>query len=86
LHDLHNVPEASGDVFSLVEDLCTSPRPGITADNYQEAIKVLNEFATMAQIGAWEEQKHDQAIRRGKAPPKSKKPEYVESLDDGTMT
>lgn len=70
------MPEAAGDVFQLVEDLTTSPQPGITADNYEAAIALLNEFATAAQVGAIQEQRHDQATRRGKAP-KSKKTEYV---------
>lgn len=76
LHQLHSVPEAAGDVFQLVDDLATS-QPGITADNYESAIALLNEFATAAQIGAVEEQRHDLAVRRGKTSPKTKKPEYV---------
>lgn len=76
LQQLHRVPEAAGDVFQLVEDLTTSPQPGISADNYEAAIALLNEFATAAQVGAVEEQRRDQAARRGKAAPKSnKKPE-----------
>ena len=70
------MPEAAGDVFQLVEELTTSAQPGITADNYEAAIALLNEFATAAQIGAVQEQQQDQAARRGKAP-KSKKTEYV---------
>lgn len=70
------MPDVAGDVFQLVEDLTTSSQPGITADNYEAAIALLNEFATAGQVGAREEQLHDQAIRRGQAA-KSKKPEYV---------
>jgi brefeldin A-resistance guanine nucleotide exchange factor 1 len=80
LHQLHDVPEAAGDVFQLVEELTTSPQPSITADNYEPAIALLNKFGTAAQIGAVEEQKHDLAVRRGKAPAKSKKPEYVDHV------
>lgn len=70
------MPEAAGDVFQLVEDLTTSPQPGITADNYEAAIALLDEFATAAQIGAVEEQRHDLAAKRGgKTQPKAKKPE-----------
>jgi len=76
LNTLFRVPEAAGDVFQLVEELTTSAQPGITADNYEAAIALLNEFATAAQIGAVQEQQQDQAARRGKAP-KSKKTEYV---------
>lgn len=75
LNTLHNVPEAAGDVFQLVEDLTTSSQPGISADNYEAAIALLNEFATAAQVGAADEQRHEQASKRGKAP--KKKPEYV---------
>lgn len=74
LNKLQRVPEAAGDVFQLVEDLTTPSLPGVTADNYEAAIALLNEFATTAQVGARQEQLYDQAVRRGKAP-KSKKPE-----------
>ncbi|KAF1943055.1 Sec7-domain-containing protein [Clathrospora elynae] len=74
LNRLAAVPDAAGDVFQLVEDLTTSTQPGITADNYEAAIALLNEFATKAQVGAREEQLHDQAARRGKGQ-KPKKPE-----------
>lgn len=62
-----------------MEDLTTSPQLGITADNYEAAIAILNEFATAAQIGAKEEQRQDQAAKRGKAT-KAKKTEYVSEL------
>jgi hypothetical protein len=76
------VSEASGDVFALVEDLTTSLQPGITADNYEAAIALLNEFATAAQVGAREEQLYDQA-RRGKGQ-KAKKPESNEVVVRGS--
>ncbi|KAI4671292.1 uncharacterized protein J4E88_009326 [Alternaria novae-zelandiae] len=75
LSRLSGVPDAAGDVFQLVEDLTTSPQPGITADNYEAAIALLNEFATAAQVGAREEQLHDQAARRNKG----QKPKKLES-------
>lgn len=74
------MPEAAGDVFQLVEDLATAPQPGISADNYEAAIALLNEFATAAQVGAVGEQRRDQAARRGKQV-KAKKPEYVFLLE-----
>ncbi|KAF2473777.1 Sec7-domain-containing protein [Lindgomyces ingoldianus] len=83
LNTLHPVPEAAGDVFQLVEDLATSAQPGISADNYEAAIALLNEFATAAQVGALQEQQHDQANRRGKAP-KAKKPESNEVVVRGS--
>ncbi|KAF2855790.1 Sec7-domain-containing protein [Plenodomus tracheiphilus IPT5] len=83
LNRLSTVPEAAGDVFQLVEDLTTSSQPGITADNYEAAIALLNEFATAAQVGAREEQLHDQAAKRGKGP-KAKKPESNEIVVRGS--
>ncbi|KAF1955729.1 Sec7-domain-containing protein [Byssothecium circinans] len=83
LNTLHQVPEVAGEVFQLVEDLTTSPQPGITADNYEAAIALLNEFATAAQVGARQEQLHDQAVRRGQAQ-KSKKPESNEVVVRGS--
>jgi hypothetical protein len=77
------VPEAAGDVFALVEDLTTSLQPGITADNYEAAIALLNEFATAAQIGAREEQLFDQASRRTRGQ-KPKKPESNEIVVRGS--
>ncbi|KAF2451285.1 hypothetical protein P171DRAFT_375329 [Karstenula rhodostoma CBS 690.94] len=83
LNKLQRVPEAAGDVFQLVEDLTTSSLPGVTADNYEAAIALLNEFATTAQVGARQEQLYDQAVRRGKAP-KPKKPESDEIVVRGS--
>ncbi|EON60989.1 hypothetical protein W97_00199 [Coniosporium apollinis CBS 100218] len=72
LHALLPVTEASADVFRIVEELITSPRPGITADNYEAAIALLNEFATAGSVGATEEQRQDPAARRGRqAKPKA---------------
>ncbi len=72
LHALLPVTEASADVFRIVEGLITSPRPGITADNYEAAIALLNEFATAGSVGATEEQRRDPAARRGRqAKPKA---------------
>jgi brefeldin A-resistance guanine nucleotide exchange factor 1 len=76
--------DAAGEVFQLVEDLTTSPQPSITADNYEATIALLNEFATAAQVGAREEQLHDQASRRGKGVSKPKKPESTDVVVRGS--
>ncbi|KAH7068903.1 hypothetical protein BKA63DRAFT_477540 [Paraphoma chrysanthemicola] len=83
LSRLSGVQESAGDVFALVEDLSTSTQPGITADNYEAAIGLLNEFATAAQVGARDEQLYDQAARRGKGQ-KMKKPESNEIVVRGS--
>ncbi|OCL13855.1 Sec7-domain-containing protein [Glonium stellatum] len=84
LNTLHSVPEAAGDVFQIVEELTNSSNPGISADNYEAAIALLNEFATAGSIGSLQEQRRDQAQRRTKAP-KPKKPENNEVVIRGTQ-
>jgi brefeldin A-resistance guanine nucleotide exchange factor 1 len=84
LSRLSVVPEAAGDVFAVVEDLTTSIQPGITADNYEAAIALLNEFATAAQVGAREEQLFDQASKRSRGGQKPKKPESNEVVVRGS--
>jgi len=79
LSRLSSVPDSAGDVFALVEDVTSS---SITADNYEAAIALLNEFATAAQVGAREEQLYDQAARRGGK--KAKKPESNEVVVRGS--
>ncbi|KAF2491994.1 Sec7-domain-containing protein [Lophium mytilinum] len=85
LNTLHSVPEAAGDVFQIVEELASSTHPGITADNYEAVITLLNEFATDGQVGAQQEQRRDQNARRGK-PVKPKKPETNEAVIRGTQS
>jgi hypothetical protein len=84
LSRLSSVPEAAGDVFAVVEDLTTSIQPGITADNYEAAIALLNEFATAAQVGAREEQLFDQASKRSRVGQKPKKPDSNEVVVRGS--
>jgi brefeldin A-resistance guanine nucleotide exchange factor 1 len=84
LNRLCKMADAAGEVFQLVEDLTTSSQPGITADNYEATIALLNEFATAAHVGAREEQLHDQASRRGKGAPKPKKPESTDVVVRGS--
>jgi hypothetical protein len=84
LSRLSAVPEAAGDVFAVVEDLTTSTQPGITADNYEAVIALLNEFATAAQVGAREEQLFDQASKRSRGGQKPKKPESNEVVVRGS--
>lgn len=75
LNTLQSAPDVAGDVFQIVEELANSSQPGISADNYEAVIALLNEFATAGQIGSSEEQRRDQAVRRGKVT----KPKRVES-------
>ncbi len=73
LRTLRTFPEAAEEVFSILEELVGSKPSGITADNYEPLVIVLNDFATAGSIGAVQEQQHDQAARKGK-PTKQKPP------------
>jgi brefeldin A-resistance guanine nucleotide exchange factor 1 len=66
LHSLQAVPEAAPHVFEILEDLAGAPHTGITVDNYEPAIALLNSFASAGSIGAEDERKRDIAIRRAK--------------------
>jgi golgi-specific brefeldin A-resistance guanine nucleotide exchange factor 1 len=62
LAELLQIEEATAGTFSIVEDLVDA-KSGISADNYEAVIKILNEFATAARIGARDEQMRDQVTR-----------------------
>ncbi|KAK8163430.1 hypothetical protein BC567DRAFT_265954 [Phyllosticta citribraziliensis] len=72
LRALHTLPEAAGDVFRIMENLTSSAPPGISADNYEASIALLNDFATAGSSGAAEQQRLDAAATRKGAKPKRK--------------
>lgn len=65
--NLHNIPEAAQGSFQVIEELAVPSRSGISANNYEAAVGLLNEFATAASIGARQEQIRNPP--RGRAPP-----------------
>ncbi len=67
LQSLHAVPEASPYVFRILEDLASPPHMSITVDNYEQTITLLNNFASMAAVGANDEQRRDLYARRNAA-------------------
>ncbi|KAF2143741.1 uncharacterized protein K452DRAFT_247114 [Aplosporella prunicola CBS 121167] len=77
LRTLQVIPEAAPQVFGIVEKLATSSPPGISTDNYEAAVALLNDFATAGSAGAAEEQRLDAATRRGKPRPKKSQPNEV---------
>jgi golgi-specific brefeldin A-resistance guanine nucleotide exchange factor 1 len=77
LRRLRGSPEAAETVLNISEHLINSTPSGITADNYEALIILLNDFATAASVGAVQEQQRDQAALRGKAV--KAKPQYVGS-------
>lgn len=75
LKTLHSIPETAQLVFDLVENIVEGSSLALTADNYEPAIALLNDYATASRVGANTEQKRDEANRRGQ--PKAKKSKCV---------
>ncbi len=69
---LYSHKESSAKVFDMVENVSVGPLSAITADNYNSAISLLNEFATAGSIGSVSEQKYDKVARRSKTGKQSK--------------
>lgn len=63
------VPEAAAAVFKIVEELVTGEekrKGGVTADNYEHVVVLLNDFATAGSVGAQDEQRREVGSRDGK--------------------
>ncbi|KAI9780242.1 MAG: GDP/GTP exchange factor for ARF [Geoglossum umbratile] len=56
--------EATAAVFEIVQNVTVGIPSAITADNYESAILLLNDFASAASVGSLHEQKGDKAARR----------------------
>ncbi|KAL1841846.1 hypothetical protein VTJ49DRAFT_6523 [Mycothermus thermophilus] len=76
LQTLATHPEAAPAVFEILENSVSVTPSAIMADNYEAAITLLNEFASMASVGAIAEQQNDrkQGGRKGGRPVKQEKP------------
>lgn len=85
LRILHDNPEASALVFQILEDSSGPPHSGITVDNYEHAIGLLNAFASQGSVGANDEQRRDSALRRGKGA-KLPKPKHRDEVIRGTKS
>jgi brefeldin A-resistance guanine nucleotide exchange factor 1 len=66
IRGLHTLRDASGNVFELLQTIMEDSPSVITADNYEAAIILLNDFATAGRAGAVIEQKRDRNVRRSK--------------------
>jgi brefeldin A-resistance guanine nucleotide exchange factor 1 len=83
LHNLQGIREAAPHVFSILEDLAEPPYTAITVDNYEPAIALLNSFASAGSIGANDEQKRDNGLKRTKQPKSSGKTKQREEVTRG---
>jgi golgi-specific brefeldin A-resistance guanine nucleotide exchange factor 1 len=75
LQRLHKHKEGAEMVFGLLQSVTNSPPSAVTADNYESAVSLANDFATAGSVGSVFEQRRDMAGRRakgGKQPPKPK--------------
>lgn len=70
---------AASTVFEILEGVAVGSPPTIMADNYESAVKLLNEFATAGRVGATIEQKQDKRVKRGQPPVKQEKKPQVEA-------
>ena len=67
LQNLHQVREVSGPVFKLLEDVTIGSPSAVSADNYECAVALLNDYATAGSVGAVQEQRLDKTGRRSKS-------------------
>ncbi|GBF64827.1 hypothetical protein TMEN_7543 [Trichophyton mentagrophytes] len=66
LQRLHQHQEAAQMAFELLQSIVESTVPVITADNYEAAVNLLNDFATAGGIATVREIKREMALRRPK--------------------
>ena len=67
LQRLHQHKEEGGRIYQMLHNIATSQPSAITADNYESAISLANDFSTAGSIGSIQDQRKDSTVRRGKA-------------------
>lgn len=72
-------PSSASAVFEILEGVAIGSPPTIMADNYESAVKLLNDFATAGSVGSTVEQKQDKRTRRGQ-PVKQTKPQVADAV------
>lgn len=75
LRTLGASPASAATVFETLEGVAIGSPPTVMADNYESAVKLLNDFASAGSVGATVEQKQDKRPRRGPAPKPAKQPQ-----------
>jgi brefeldin A-resistance guanine nucleotide exchange factor 1 len=66
LQRLHQHKEAAPLVFSLLKTVVDSIPPIVTADNYESAVGLANDFISAGSVGYIEERQRDAVARRSK--------------------
>ncbi len=85
LRNLTGNAQAASIVFEILEGVAIGSPPTIMADNYESAVKLLNDFSSAGSVGATTEQKQDKRVRRGQSQhqqpsAKKEKPQYVMTM------
>ena len=75
LQRLHQHEEAGPQVFELLQTITESTPYIVTADNYEAAISLANDFANAGSVGSIDERQRDALARRTKGV-KQPKPRY----------
>ena len=78
--------EAAPIVFEILESGVSGSPPTIMADNYVPAIALLNEFASLASVGAAAEQQMDRKQPRKTRVSKQEKPRYVVRRNETSLS
>lgn len=79
LQRLHQHEEAAPLVFELLESIVHSMPDIITADNYESAVALANDFVSAGHVGSVDERQRDAHARRNKGV-KQPKPRYGSSF------
>ncbi|ODM17972.1 hypothetical protein SI65_06760 [Aspergillus cristatus] len=66
LQRLHQHAEAAPLVYELLQTIIESAPPIVSADNYESAVTLANEFISAGSVGAFEERQRDAVSRRTK--------------------
>jgi len=63
---LHNHADSAPLVFELLQGMSGSTPSAVTADNYEAAVSLANDFASAASVGSIDERKRDVQARKQK--------------------
>lgn len=84
LQRLHTNNSSAPLAFELLQKIVDSTPPAISADNYESAVSLANDFASAGRIGAVQERKRDAQIRKSRGTKADKSP-YANTFTFGSI-
>jgi golgi-specific brefeldin A-resistance guanine nucleotide exchange factor 1 len=75
LQRLHRHKDQAQQVFDILEMTVKADPPIVAADNYESAISLANDFATVASVGATQEHRREPGSRRARPQQRQGKPQ-----------